>query len=179
MRKLPFSLFLLLTACGGPEQADEPAPTPETTASPAATAAPTPVASARDYTPPALTPEAEKSEKGARNLLLAWADAMEDRAFGAAYALFGDYAERTGQSAAQYAASFADYRTVTVSVGEGMAEGACGSIYYEAPVTLTGTTQAGKTYIREGTITLRRVNDIDGATPAQLKWHLERLAWDD
>jgi hypothetical protein len=179
MRKLPLLLSLLLIACGQPEQASEP--TPEATATEVVTATPSPIASAsaRDYTPPQLTPEAEKTEKGARNLLLAWALAMEDRAFGPAYLLFGEYAERTGQSSAQYAASFADYRTVNVAIGEGMADGACGSSYYEVPVTLTGTTQDGKTYVREGTITLRRVNDVDGATPAQLKWHLEKLEWDE
>src|SRR5690606_30762849 len=146
-------------------------PLPEPSASPGAPA--------RDYTPPRLTPEAEKGEEGARNLLLAWAAAMEDRAFGAAYALFGEYADRTGQSASGYAATFADYATVNAAVGDGTSEGAAGSIYYQVPVTLSGTTRSGGTYLREGTMTLRRVNDVPGATPAQLRWHLERLEWDE
>jgi hypothetical protein len=175
MRRATALLALALAAC---EQASEVAP-PEPTTAASANPTPSPSASptARDYTPPTLTPEAEKSEKGARNLLLAWAGAMEDRAFGAAYGLFGEYAERTGMSAAQYATSFASYRTVNAAIGEGAVEGACGSSYYEVPVTLTGTTASGATYIREGTITLRRAKDVDGATPAQLKWHLEKLEW--
>lgn len=179
MRRATLLLPIALAACGSPEQ--QPDETPEPTAS--ASATPTPSASAgtaaRDYAPPLLTPEAEKREEGARNLLLAWADAMEDRAFGPAYALFGEYAERTGQTAAQYAASFTDYRTVTVAVGEGAIEGACGSSYYEVSLTLTGSLQNGATYVREGTIVLRRANDVPGATAAQLRWHLERLTWQD
>jgi hypothetical protein len=182
MRALLLFAAIALAACGQTPTADE-TPDPALTASSSPTPAPTPSpsasATARDYTPPVLTPEAEKSETGARNLLLAWADAMEDRAYGPAYALFGEYAERTGQTAAQYAATFADYRTVTVAVGEGSGDAGAGSIYYEVPVTLTGTTKAGKPYVRDGTIVLRRVNDVDGATPAQLRWHLDRLAWSD
>lgn len=182
MRRAVILLALALAACGQGREPSEPVTTIDPSANPSAAASPVPeitATPARDYTPPVLTPEAEKSETGARSLLLAWADAMEDRAFAEAYKLFGDYAERTGQTATQYAAAFADYRTVTVAVGEGMAEGACGSLYYEVPVTLTGTTRAGKPYVRDGTMTLRRVNDVDGATPAQLRWHLDRLAWSD
>jgi hypothetical protein len=182
MRKLAFLLALPLAACGSPEPASETVATPEPT--PEASPLPSPETSAsasaptRDYTPPQLTSEAEKGEEGARNLLLAWAAAMEDRAFGPAYALFGDYADRTGQSASEYAATFADYATVNAAVGDGTSEGAAGSIYYEVPVTLSGTTRSGGTYLREGTMTLRRVNDVPGATPAELRWHLERLEWD-
>ena len=168
-------LALALAGCGSERSPEAPRPTA------AASREPTPWPSAsiavRDHTPPELTPAAEKGEKGARNLLLAWASAMEDRAFGAAYDLFGAHAERTGMSASAYAAEFASYRTVTVAISEGTVEGACGSLYYEVPVTLTGTTQAGATYVRDGTIVLRRVNDVDGATPAQLRWHLDRLDW--
>lgn len=182
MRKLALFLFLPLAACGPQEPASEAVATPEPT--PVASLPPSPEPSVtastpvRDYTPPQLIPEAEKGEKGARNVLLAWASAMEDRAFGPAYALFGEYADRTGQSASEYADTFANYRTVTVAIGDGTSEGAAGSIYYEVPVTLSGTTRSGGTYLREGTMTLRRVNDVPGATPAELRWHLDRLEWD-
>lgn len=176
-RRAALLASLLLAACGPAQQASD-APTPTATAAEPARPSPSPGASPRDYAPPVLTPEAERSEKGARNLLLAWAAAMEDRAFAAAYGLFGDYAERTGLSAEQYAASFGPYRTVTVAIGEGAGEGAAGSIYYQAPVTLSGTLADGSAYRRTGTITLRRINDVDGATPAQLRWHLDGIAWD-
>lgn len=185
MRKaISFAVLLALAACESPEAESETAATPEPAPEPTWSVAPLPSPSpsesppARDYTPPRLTAEAERGEEGARNLLLAWAAAMEDRAFGAAYALFGDYADRTGQSAADYSASFNDYRTVHVAIGDGASDGAAGSTYYQVPVTLSGTRQGGGTYLREGMMTLRRVNDVPGARPAELRWHLERLEWD-
>jgi hypothetical protein len=184
MRGAALALMLVLAACSAQPAGETPEPAATASLavpvpSPSPSPSSTPSSTARDYTPPVLTPEAEKSETGARSLLLAWADAMEDRAFDAAYRVFGEYAERTGQTATRYAATFADYRTVTVAVGDGVGEGAAGSIYYEVPITLTGTTFAGKRYERRGTITVRRVNDVDGASPAQLRWHLDRLAWSD
>lgn len=183
MRKLALSLVLTLVACGQQEPTSETEASAEATSGPPAPPLPeatagTAITGTREYTPPRLTPEAERGEEGARNLLLAWASAMEDRAFDAAYALFGDYADRIGQNASEYLATFADYRTVRATIGEGELEGAAGSIYYEVPVALSGMMTNGGTYLREGKITLRRVNDVPGATPSQLRWHLERLEWD-
>jgi hypothetical protein len=42
------------------------------------------------------------------------------------------------------------------------------------PVTITGLTRANKPYHLAGRLTLRRVNDVDGASPEQLRWHIER-----
>lgn len=166
MRALPLLLALGLAACGSPpeDEAVEPAETPP---SPVATETP-------DYTPPELTAEAAKGEKGARNVLLSWAQAIEDRAFDAAYALYGVNGPET---ATQFAANFASYETITVALGDGEVEGAAGSLYYEVPVTLTGTAQGGSPYRREGTIVLRRVNDVPGAGAWQLAWHIERIDW--
>jgi hypothetical protein len=134
-RALPLALALGLAACGSPSDDSEelPAEPPVSSSSPAATETP-------DYTPPALTAEAEKGEKGARNVLLSWAQAIEDRAFDAAYALYGVNGPET---AAEFAARFAGYETITVALGQGVVEGAAGSLYYEVPVTLTGTAQGG------------------------------------
>lgn len=181
MRKLALLLVLPLVACGQEpegETAATPEPATESSGTPSPAPSPAVNASPRDYAPPRLTAEAEKGEEGARNLLLAWAAAMEDRAFSAAYGLFGEFAERTGKSETEYEAAFADYRTVHVALGEGAPEGAAGSIFYEVPVTLSGTLVNGGTYLREGRMILRRVNDVPGAQPAELRWHLERLEWD-
>jgi hypothetical protein len=145
-----------------------PAPSPEATPSPTPT-----------LTPPPLTPEAAKGEKGARNVLLTWARAMEARAFGSAYALYGKNGPASGESEADFAASFAGYKTIAVALGDGQIEGAAGSSYYQVPVTLSGVAQDGSAYKRSGTITLRRVNDVPGAEPWQLAWHVERIEWKD
>lgn len=59
-----------------------------------------------------------------------------------------------------------------VSLGE--PEGAAGSIYVQIPVALTTTTgdQTDETRL---VYTLRRVNDVPGAEPWSLRWHLERV----
>jgi hypothetical protein len=169
MRRFALVLTLGLAACGGPSDPGE-----ETTAQPAASPPPPAAADTPNYTPPVLVPEAAKGKTGATNVLLSWAQAMEDRTFVPAHALYGRNAPET---AAEFAAHFADYKTITVAFGESEVEGAAGSLYYAVPITLTGTTQAGAPYKRQGTITLRRVNDVPGAEPWQLEWHVERIEW--
>lgn len=63
-----------------------------------------------------------------------------------------------------------------VAFGTGEAEGAAGSLYYETDVTVIGPDGA---VLHNGTITLRRVNDIPGAEDWQLVWHVEQIAWTD
>lgn len=93
---------------------------------------------------------------------------MENRDFAAARTMFGE----SGSDANDYSG----YRDITVGFGDGDLEGAAGSLYYEVPVWMTATTAKGPVR-REGMITLRRVNDVDGATPAQLRWHIGTLDW--
>ncbi|MDE8650525.1 hypothetical protein [Novosphingobium album (ex Liu et al. 2023)] len=58
-----------------------------------------------------------------------------------------------------------------IAVGKGDTEGAAGSLYYEAPVVIDF---ADGRESRRGTIVLRRVNDVPGATEEQLDWRIER-----
>ncbi|MEO7787079.1 MAG: hypothetical protein ABIR77_04560 [Sphingomicrobium sp.] len=51
-------------------------------------------------------------------------------------------------------------------------EGAAGSSFIMVPLRLFGTDKTGKAFNYIGPLTLRRVNDVDGATPAQLRWHI-------
>ncbi len=119
--------------------------------------------------PPPLKPEAAKGEKGARAVLLTWARALENHEFGLAWEQFRHPpAGRNG-----YVKWWQRYRTITVSLGDGTVEGGAGSLYYEVPVTLTGETVGGEPYRLEGTVVLRRANDVDGATPQQLQWHID------
>ena len=59
----------------------------------------------------------------------------------------------------------------TLTFGKGSQEGACGSLYYEAPVAVEF---ADGRKPERGTITLRRVNDVPGASGEQLAWRIER-----
>lgn len=152
-------------AVQAPIASAEPAPAPPE-AFPDATATPP----GEDLSAPALVPEAEKGEKGARNVLLEWARALERRDFARADAQWG-----AGAADAKSARQFADYQTLTVGFGDGEVEGAAGSLYYEVPLTLAGKRKDGTVVRQTGTVTLRRVNDVDGATAAQLRWHVSGI----
>lgn len=187
---------LALAACGsnfapGPEAStgarDTGTPTapamPQGTPSPvasdtAATGSATPVAGENDgqpdITPAALTGDAAKGEKGARAMLLAWARGIEQREFDQAWALMGD-AAKAQLSKAQFNALFHPLQAITVAVPSGSMEGAAGSSYYTAPATVTGTRADGTKTTLKGEVVLRRVNDVPGATPAQLAWHIEQV----
>ena len=51
-------------------------------------------------------------------------------------------------------------------------EGAAGSSYVDIPVQLDGRLKDGKEFHSLGSMTLRRVNDVDGSTAEQRKWHI-------
>lgn len=116
----------------------------------------------------------EKGEKGARAVLLAWARAIEFGRYAEARAQWGEKGAASGLDAAAYAAQFTPYRRITIGFGDGEVEGAAGSLFYEVPVTFTGTLTAGRVDRREGRVTLRRVNDVPGASAEQLRWHIEK-----
>ncbi len=157
---------LMLLAC-------EPAPTPQEQAPPAAA----PPAPSADTEPPRLTPEAERGVEGARDVLLTFARAIEQRRYEEARALLSP-ADQRKWSEAEFAAIFADLVEITVAVPDGTMEGAAGSSYYTAPVAITGNDREGRPIRIEGNAVLRRVNDVDGATRAQLRWHFETLTLD-
>lgn len=125
--------------------------------------------------PAVLTPEAEKSVTGARNVLLSFARAIELKEYDQAWALLSP-GDRRKWSKADFAAIFGDMGEITVAIADGVTEGACGSIYHTAPVTITA--QDGRPERIEGEAVLRRVNDVPGATLGQRRWHFEKLTLD-
>jgi len=130
-----------------------------------------------DLTPPSLTSEAERTEKGARNVLLSLARAIELKEYDQAWALLSP-ADKRKWSKPEFARLLSDLGKVTVAVGDGSMEGAAGSAYYTAPVAITASDSQGRPVRYEGHAVLRRVNDIPGATSEQLRWHLDRLEID-
>jgi hypothetical protein len=131
-----------------------------------------------DLTPAPLTPEAERTEKGARNVLLGFARAIELREYDQAWSMLGPSA-KPKWSRAKFNGLFDGLRDITVAVPIGTMEGAAGSSYYTSQASITAQDQDGRPVGIEGPIVLRRVNDVDGATPEQLHWHIESadLAW--
>jgi hypothetical protein len=100
--------------------------------------------------------------------------AIDARDYSTAYALWGDGGERSGKSADAFAQGFADTRSSTVRItGNAPVEGAAGSLYAEIPVEVTATLGDGRRQRFTGTYVLRRVNDVDGSTAAQRRWHID------
>jgi len=66
------------------------------------------------------------------------------------------------------------WREVRTNVGgPGPIEGAAGSRYVTVPVRFEGQLEPdGRRVVEDGTITLRRVGEVDGATPGQRRWHI-------
>jgi hypothetical protein len=130
------------------------------------------------FAPPKMTPQAEQSEKGTRNVLLTFAQAIEMKQLGQAWDLLGP-ADKQKWTKVDFAAIFSDLTKASLAIGDGTTEGAAGSIYYNAPITITGSDTAGRPVRIEGEAVLRRVNDVDGATQEQLRWHFDTfdLRW--
>ena len=104
-----------------------------------------------------------------------WGVAIERRDWGAVRALWGHGGADSGVGARHFAAQWDRLHHPVVSVGQGAQEGAAGSLYYTAPVTIID----GARRIT-GTVTIRRANDAPGATPEQLRWHADattRAPW--
>ncbi|MBH1945236.1 hypothetical protein I5L01_13490 [Erythrobacter sp. YJ-T3-07] len=124
-----------------------------------------------DLTPATLTPEAQKGEKGARNVLLSFTRAIELKEFDQAWDLMVPKL-RENLSREQFTQTFAGLGDLTVSAPAGTMEGAAGTSYYEVPITIRGAT--GQTLT--GEIVLSRVNDVPGATEEQLQWRVRRFS---
>ncbi|MDQ1092616.1 hypothetical protein QE400_002029 [Xanthomonas sacchari] len=81
---------------------------------------------------------------------------------------------RPGQSYAAFKAGFARTRAVQVTIGAlGAGEGAAGSVYQPVPVTVEATLADGTRQRFRGDYVLRRVNGVDGASAAQLRWRID------
>lgn len=161
-------LALLLAACGGKEEDGEQTDGAAIVAEEDGSAPPT-APDAGPRTEPKIEPDTMR-DPGLR--LEQWGQAI------AAGDTAGVVDLWTGDKVAEaqtFAARIADWSDIAVNIGSGRAEGAAGSIYYRAPIELSGTDTHGERVTLNGMILIRRVNDIDGATSALLQWHVEKL----
>ena len=60
---------------------------------------------------------------------------------------------------------------IRLTLERGETEGAAGSLYYSAPYRL----RRADGRVETGTLVLRRVNDVPGASAASLRWHVETM----
>lgn len=140
------------------------------TASPSAnsTDKPVPVASTSPtLTPIALTtldPELLES-RDCKTVLSFYADALHAELYEQAARVWGkDWAVSAATLKKRYSAE----QPVSFELGQISVEGGAGSLYCEVAAVLRTNRRQPQT----GKITLRRVNDVPGATADQLRWHI-------
>ena len=110
---------------------------------------------------------------GAVDVIRRYYEAIDTGDYAAAYALWAQDGAASGQAYEAFAAGFAQTARSGVEItGPVVMEGAAGSSFAEVPVRVRATTRSGEDQQFEGTYVVRRVNDVPGATPAQLRWHI-------
>lgn len=117
----------------------------------------------------------DDTPEGAVQVVQDYYRAIDARDYERAYRYWGDSGP-PGQTFRTFVAGFANTESVTVRTGmPSRLEGAAGSRYVDVPVTILARTKSGQSERFEGTYTVRR-SVVDGATPAQRRWHLDRAA---
>lgn len=102
---------------------------------------------------------------------------IADRDFATARSLWDRGGAASGMSEADFAASFARYRSFKGEVGEpGRIDAGAGQRYITVPVRVTGTLKNGDPFTLAGPITLHRTGPVDGATEQQRQWHISASA---
>lgn len=163
MRRAVLLALLVLAACGSPEQPTTPQ------ASEAATPA---TASPASVAPPTLTPLPQPTQdlaaldsRDCRIVAQAYADALARGDFAFAARVWDDPVIDD----ARLKALFAGYKQPTIAISGIGQEGAAGSLYCTVSGTLTDARDSSK-QPKQGEIVFKRVNDVPGATPEQLRW---------
>lgn len=115
---------------------------------------------------------APKSMEAAAAVVRRYYSAINARDYATAWTQWGDEG-RPGQTLAAFEAGFAHTRSTRVTIGALQpGDGGAGSIYQPVPVTVDATLDDGTQQRFRGTYVVRRVNDVDGASASQLRWHI-------
>ena len=115
---------------------------------------------------------APKSTAAAIAVVQRYYAAINARDYGTAWAQWGDDGP-PNQTLQAFQAGFANTRSTRVTIGDVEPGSAgAGSIYQTVPVTVDSQLQNGTVQRFAGDYIVRRVNDVDGASPGQLRWHI-------
>lgn len=115
------------------------------------------------------------SGQGAAQVLQTYFALVEQGNYREAHRLWGNEGDASGMDESSFVASFGAYEAYHAEIGApGEPEGAAGSSYVEVPVMIYGR-RGGQPFRTPGSVTLRRVNDVPGSSPAQRRWHIERI----
>lgn len=132
-----------------------------------------------DRTPLSEAPAAPDSPQAAATVLERYFGALAKRDFEAAWRLWSEGAPGRPESPSALAPTLAAYDSYNALIGApGAAEGAAGSVDVRAPVQVYGRLKDGREVHALGSATLRRVNDVPGASAEQRAWRLHELRLD-
>ena len=176
MKHIAATIALAALAARSPAAQQQPAQSASPSDASSATGAPlTPIPKVPKAPRAGVTatpaPDPVSTSRDPAKVVVAWARAMSLKQWGTAYLYWGDHGARSGLTLAQFAAKWNKLANPEFELHPGTTEGGAGSLYYTAPVVLID----GARHTR-GEIVLRRVNDIDGASAEQLRWHIENLS---
>ena len=100
-------------------------------------------------------------------VLQCWGKAIEARNWHLVRAYWGQHGAESTQSAPAFAAAWAVLKTPHVIIGKGEGDGAMGSTYFTAPVTIRDGART-----LSGNVVLRACNHVPGCTAEDLRWHI-------
>jgi hypothetical protein len=181
---VPWALLVLAFAasCGGPQtgqegadlrtQSTELATTTAATNADQTTLVPRLTTSAPTSQPANSVPD-PSSPEGAVQVIHDYYEAINNGEYERAYDYWDRNGSASGQTLEQFRQGFTETEHVDVQTGQpGREDAAAGSVFVEIPVSMTATTNDGRVQKFSGTYSLRRVNDVPGATEDQLTWHI-------
>ncbi len=126
---------------------------------------------------PVMAQNDDRGPAAARLVVENYYKAIDTADYRAAYRLWGEGGggggSASGKTFAVFRHGFASTtrsRVVTGAPTNG--DAGAGSIYIDVPVEVFATLKDGRKQHFRGKYTLRRVNDVDGATQEQLDWHI-------
>lgn len=119
---------------------------------------------------------APSSGQAAAQVVQSYYALLESHREAQAWKLWSEGSPDRPASADAFARQFDRYADYHARVGApGQVEGAAGSMYVTVPVVIYGRLKSGAEVHESGTATLRRVNDVPGATEAQRSWRIYKI----
>ena len=131
---------------------------------------------ADDRTPMSEAPFTPDSAQGAANVVQTYYALIGEGKYREARALWGDKGAESGQSADDFAASFAKYSEYHANIGApGEVDAGAGQRYVTVPVQAYARLKSGAAAYWIGSAVLHRTADIDGATAEDKTWRIKSI----
>lgn len=114
-----------------------------------------------------------RSMQAAADVVRRYYSAINARDYATAWSQWGDDGQ-PGQTFSAFKKGFAHTRSTRVTIGAlKPGDGGAGSVYQSVPVSIDATLDDGSRQRFTGSYIVRRVNDVDGASSWQLRWHID------